>query len=59
MWLFEVGLGPPLPVALAAAALAWVVVLLGSRRSLEAADLFPELARLPLIGRLVAGGGAR
>ena len=59
VWLFEVGLGPPLPVALVAAAVAWVVVLLGSRRSLEAAELFPELARLPLIGRLVMGGGGR
>jgi O-antigen/teichoic acid export membrane protein len=56
VWIFDVVLGPPLIVGLAAGGIAWVVVLLASRSSLEAADLFPELAKIPLIGRLVVGG---
>jgi O-antigen/teichoic acid export membrane protein len=57
VWLFEVVLGPPLVVALAVAGVASVLVLLASRHSLEAGETFPELARLPLIRRLVPVGG--
>jgi O-antigen/teichoic acid export membrane protein len=53
VWGFEVVVGPPLFVALVAAALASLVVLLVSRNSLEAAEMFPEVARLPIIRRLV------
>ena len=53
VWLFEVVIGPPLIVALMAAGVASVLVLLVSRNSLEAGEVFPEVARLPLIRRLV------
>jgi O-antigen/teichoic acid export membrane protein len=56
VWLFDVAFGPPLWLGLGAGGLAWVAVLLGSRHSLEAAGMFPELAKIPLIGRLVVGG---
>ena len=57
VWLLDVALSPPFVVALLFAAVASVVVLLGSRRSLEAGETFPELARLPLVRRLVPSGG--
>ena len=53
VWLFEVVFSPPFVVALGAAALASLAVLLASRHALEAAEMFPEVARLPLIRRLV------
>jgi O-antigen/teichoic acid export membrane protein len=58
VWLFEVVMSPPLLVALAVAGVASLAVLLTSRSSLEAGEVFPELARLPLIRRLLPTGGA-
>ena len=53
VWLFETAFSPPFIVALGAAGVASLLVLLASRHSLEAAEVFPEVARLPLIRRLV------
>jgi O-antigen/teichoic acid export membrane protein len=56
VWLLDMALGPPFLVALGIAGLASVLVLLGARHSLEAGETFPELARVPLIRRLVPTG---
>jgi O-antigen/teichoic acid export membrane protein len=45
-------MGPPVPVVLALAALASALVVVVSRDDLDLADTFPELRRIPLIGRL-------
>lgn len=46
-------LDPPLVVGLAGAAVATAVVLGAARRRLALADLFPEVARVPLLRRLL------
>jgi O-antigen/teichoic acid export membrane protein len=48
----------PLPVALGLAALASFVVLRGSRRLLDVEDTLPELARIPLLARLLGRTGS-
>lgn len=52
LWGFQ--LVSPGPVAgVAAAAVVSLLVLVGSRRALQLADTFPELRRIPLVGRLI------
>jgi O-antigen/teichoic acid export membrane protein len=46
---------PPLPVGVAAVGMVTVAVFARVRHVLELGDTFPELARLPLVGRLLAG----
>lgn len=49
----ELVVDPPLAVGLAAAAGLTLAVLVASRSSLDLAGTFPELGRLPVLGRLV------
>jgi O-antigen/teichoic acid export membrane protein len=44
---------PPLAIGVVLVVAAWVGVVLRTRRTLAIADTFPELARLPLMGRLL------
>ena len=44
---------PGIVVSMVAAGLVSGVVLLGSQRALRLADTFPELRRVPVVGRLV------
>lgn len=53
LWGFQLLFDPDILVALTAAAVMSFVVLLGSRRALQLGDTFPELLRLPVIGRLL------
>ena len=48
---------PPLIVGLIVAAVISLVVLLGNRSTLRVAETYPELARLPLVGRLFGSAG--
>jgi hypothetical protein len=45
---------PPLVVALFAAGLSWVVLLVVTRNDLLVHETFPELASLPVVGRVLA-----
>jgi O-antigen/teichoic acid export membrane protein len=49
----ELGVEPPAPVAFALAALVAAVVFVANRDLLEIETTFPELRRVPLLGRLV------
>lgn len=51
----SVVLRPGLPVALVIGAIAWFVVLVASRDLLRLGATFPELRRVPVAGRLIAG----
>jgi O-antigen/teichoic acid export membrane protein len=53
LWLLDVVASPGIVWSVMAATLGSAVVLFGSRRTLRLADTFPELCRLPVIGRLV------
>lgn len=53
LWVFEYTVTPGLALSLVAAGVVSLVVLLGSRRALRLGDTFPELARIPLLGRFV------
>jgi O-antigen/teichoic acid export membrane protein len=55
----QVALDPSLVLALILVAVASLVLLFSARRQLAVADTFPELARLPGLGRLLAAGGSR
>lgn len=50
---FQLLADPGIVVSVAAASLVSLVVLLGSRPALQLADTFPELLRIPLLGRLL------
>lgn len=52
MLLFQQTLNPPTPVGLMVGSAVVVVVMFVGRRSIGVATAFPEVARLPLIGRL-------
>jgi O-antigen/teichoic acid export membrane protein len=52
LWGLEALLSPGPVVALVAAAVASLLVLVVSRRALRLLDTFPELARVPFLGRL-------
>jgi O-antigen/teichoic acid export membrane protein len=54
LWAFQSLVHPGLVVGLVAAAIAWMLVLLASRRAIELGDTFPELRRVPLLGRLIS-----
>lgn len=53
LWGFQLLLSPGIVVSLAAAATVSLVVLVGGRGALQLKATFPELARLPLLGRLI------
>jgi O-antigen/teichoic acid export membrane protein len=53
LWLLQLLVDPGFVLAGAAAAIAWAVLLIGTQRWLELGDTFPELRRVPLLGRLV------
>jgi len=53
LWLLDLAASPGIVVSVLAAALVSAGVLLGSRKALRLADTFPELRRLPVVGRLV------
>jgi O-antigen/teichoic acid export membrane protein len=57
--LVQVALDPRLVLALILVALASLALLFSARRQLAVADTFPELMRLPGLGRLLAAGGSR
>jgi O-antigen/teichoic acid export membrane protein len=46
--------GPPLVVGLGIAAAAYMLLLRGNRSLLDAHETFPEMSRVPLLGRLLA-----
>lgn len=56
MWLVRSGVAPAW-AALALGAAVWVVLVLLMRRRLDVGDSFPEILRLPLVGRLFASRG--
>lgn len=53
LWLFEVTLSPGIVFSVLAAVVVSAVVFLGSQRALRLADTFPELLRVPVVGRFV------
>jgi O-antigen/teichoic acid export membrane protein len=53
LWAFQALVEPGLVIGLVAAAVASVVVLLVGRSAMELGDTFPELRRMPVVGRLV------
>ncbi len=53
LWGFQLVVHPGLVVTLVVVAAASAYLLLATRRNLELAETFPELRRLPLLGRLV------
>jgi O-antigen/teichoic acid export membrane protein len=53
LWAVQVLVHPGLVLGLAAAAVAWAVVLMASRSAMELGETFPELQRVPLVRRLV------
>ena len=53
LWAFELVASPGIVASVAAAAVVSLVVLVGSRRALQLADTFPELLRIPLVGRVI------
>ena len=53
LWAFELLASPGLVHSIAAAAVVSLVVLFGSRKALQLADTFPELRRIPLLGKLI------
>jgi O-antigen/teichoic acid export membrane protein len=52
LWAFQL-LGLGLVASLVAATIASLVVLVGNRRALELGETFPELLRVPVLGRLI------
>ena len=53
LWLLDLAASPGIVVSVLAAALVSAAVLFGSQKALRLADTFPELRRLPVVGRLV------
>lgn len=53
LWIFRWAAAPGIVASLAAAALVSCVVLVGSQKALRLGETFPELRRVPLLGRLV------
>jgi O-antigen/teichoic acid export membrane protein len=53
LWLLDLTASPGIVVSVLAAALVSAAVLFGSQKALRLADTFPELCRLPVVGRLV------
>jgi O-antigen/teichoic acid export membrane protein len=53
LWLFALLASPGIVLSVLAAILVSAVIFFGSQRSLQLAQTFPELRRLPLIGRVV------
>jgi O-antigen/teichoic acid export membrane protein len=53
LWAFELLVSPGIVASVAAAVVVSAAVLAGSRRALQLRETFPELARIPVLGRLV------
>ena len=53
LWGFELALSPGILPSVLAAVVVSAAVLLGSKKALRLADTFPELCRLPVVGRFV------
>ncbi len=53
LWAFQLLASPNLVLCLLAATTASLIVLIGSRDSLQLTETFPELLRLPVIGKLL------
>lgn len=53
LWAFQVLVEPGVVLCLLAAGAASLIVLYASRSSLELTETFPELARIPILGRLL------
>ena len=53
LWVFQLLASPGILLSMLAAILVSVAIFFGCQRSLQLADTFPELRRLPLVGRLV------
>jgi O-antigen/teichoic acid export membrane protein len=53
LWVFQVLVEPGIVASVGVAAVVSVVVLLGSRRALRLGQTFPELLRIPVLGRLL------
>lgn len=59
LWLLQALTDPGLLVGVLAAAAASVLVLFVSRSAIELGDTFPELRRVPLVGRLVGSSAGK
>jgi O-antigen/teichoic acid export membrane protein len=53
LWAFQLTVEPGIVMCLLAAGAASLIVLYASRSSLELTETFPELARIPMLGRLL------
>jgi len=53
LWCFSLLFSPGMLISMAAIALVSVLVLAASRQALQLKDTFPELGRVPLVGRLI------
>ena len=53
LWVFALVVVPGILLSMLAAALVSAVVFFGCQRSLQLAETFPELRRIPLLGRVV------
>ncbi|HET7356785.1 MAG TPA: oligosaccharide flippase family protein [Nocardioidaceae bacterium] len=54
LWAFQLIVSPGVVPSIAAAIVVSVAVLAGSRRALQLRETFPELARIPVLGRLIS-----
>jgi O-antigen/teichoic acid export membrane protein len=53
LWVFQLLVSPGIVLSVGAAVLVSAVVFFGCQRSLQLAETFPELRRIPVVGRLV------
>ena len=53
LWVFQVVVDPGILVGAVSVAVTSAIVLIGSRQALQLVGTFPELARIPLVGRLL------
>ncbi len=53
LWVLQLAFSPGIVLSVLAATAVSAVVFFGSKRSLQLADTFPELLRIPVVGRLV------
>jgi O-antigen/teichoic acid export membrane protein len=53
LWGFDLAFSPGIVVSVAAASLVSLLVLLAAKRTLRLGDTFPELLRLPVVGKLL------
>jgi O-antigen/teichoic acid export membrane protein len=53
LWAFDLAFSPNIFVSIAAASVVSLLVLLAAKRTLRLGDTFPELLRLPVVGKLL------